>query len=271
MAKYLACILLLFLLSFFVSVQYREHSQDTISNPYDPSAALSSSANGQQVNQHTTKSEWNPPRWYRLFGWPDGITVWAVLLTLVAIAEQAKEASVASRAAAHTTETFVQSERAWIIINPIEVAPELMAVETGTSPGNGIRLSVKNAGKGIARIDNMAISYKLLTKEEWRKLSTEPFKDGKAQDYYGLVLVPTDSLPLECDLEPSCLLTQDQANSIKRGDEILFASGTVNYRDGFGIARYTRFGYKYHFPQGGLVSIEKTSFRREPPGYNEAA
>ena len=37
-----------------------------------------------------------------------------------------------------------------------------------------------------------------------------------------------------------------------------------------GGARFTRFGLKYHFPQGGMVSLESKGFRREPPAYNEA-
>ena len=31
-------------------------------------------------------------RWYSLFAWPEGVTVWALFLTFMAIAEQVSEA-----------------------------------------------------------------------------------------------------------------------------------------------------------------------------------
>ena len=38
------------------------------------------------------------PRWYRIFGWPEGITAWAIILTLFVIADQTRETAKAAKA-----------------------------------------------------------------------------------------------------------------------------------------------------------------------------
>lgn len=47
------------------------------------------------------------PPWYRIFGWPEGITTWAILLTLLVIANQTRETAKAAEAtqiAVHTAD-----------------------------------------------------------------------------------------------------------------------------------------------------------------------
>lgn len=79
------------------------------------------------------------PRWYRLFGWPEGITTWAILLTLMVIAEQteqAKRAAIATEDAARATQATVeamkeqardshQKERARIVV---KIVPDELTI-----------------------------------------------------------------------------------------------------------------------------------------------
>ena len=64
MTKYIASFALIFALAVYVSVQDKHPVQDS------------------------AHREWNAPRWYGFVRWPDGAATWAVLLTLLAIAEQ---------------------------------------------------------------------------------------------------------------------------------------------------------------------------------------
>jgi hypothetical protein len=64
MLKYIAAFALLFALAVYVSVQDKHPLQDP------------------------AQKEWNASRWYSFVRWPDGAATWAVLLTLLAIAEQ---------------------------------------------------------------------------------------------------------------------------------------------------------------------------------------
>jgi hypothetical protein len=51
------------------------------------------------------------PRWYRIFGWPEGITTWAILLTLMAIAEQTNQTRRAADAGADAANAAYGSVR----------------------------------------------------------------------------------------------------------------------------------------------------------------
>jgi len=64
MKKYIASFALIFALAVYVSVQDKHPVQDS------------------------AHREWNAPSWYGFVRWPDGAATWAVLLTLLAIAEQ---------------------------------------------------------------------------------------------------------------------------------------------------------------------------------------
>lgn len=70
MRKYSAALFCLFLFAIYVALQKQEHPG------------------------------WVPPNWYHIFSWPEGVTTWAVILTLLAIAEQTSETRKAAEAAA---------------------------------------------------------------------------------------------------------------------------------------------------------------------------
>jgi hypothetical protein len=64
------------------------------------------------------------PRWYRVFGWPEGITTLAILLTLLAIADQTAQTRKAAEAAKEsviaTRDSVLLQEKAleqWLVID----------------------------------------------------------------------------------------------------------------------------------------------------------
>jgi hypothetical protein len=59
------------------------------------------------------------PLLYRVFEWPEGITTLAILLTLLAIAEQTKETRRATEAALKQSNHMIASERAWLVMTSI--------------------------------------------------------------------------------------------------------------------------------------------------------
>ena len=56
------------------------------------------------------------PWWYILVTWPEGITAWAIILTLVAISLQSNETRKAATAAARGIEIQERGQRAWLVI-----------------------------------------------------------------------------------------------------------------------------------------------------------
>ncbi|MGA7057346.1 MAG: hypothetical protein WBY78_07915 [Terriglobales bacterium] len=61
--------------------------------------ATSTETHNEHSNPNTDNPKGNPPSWYRFFAWPDGVTVWAIFLTLIVIAKQTVETAKAADAA----------------------------------------------------------------------------------------------------------------------------------------------------------------------------
>jgi hypothetical protein len=64
--------------------------------------------NENHANNDVYNPERDTPRWYGIFRWPSGITTWAVILTLAAIAVQTRETARAAAA----TEASVEENQA---------------------------------------------------------------------------------------------------------------------------------------------------------------
>jgi hypothetical protein len=83
---------------------------------------------------------------YQLFGWPNGITVWALFFTMMAIVEQTRHTAEAARAAKKSadaallnTQAFISAERPWILVKAEpskrrQFGWELIAVNKGRTP-----------------------------------------------------------------------------------------------------------------------------------------
>lgn len=81
---------------------------------------------------------WSGRDWYHLFSWPGGVSVWALILTLAAVAEQAVETRKAAEAALKQANHMVASER-----------PFIMVENRGEK---GVEFWVRNCGKSPAQI-----------------------------------------------------------------------------------------------------------------------
>ena len=238
--------------------------------PYSPPPIAIVSSQQSPSSENQKRCEDKTQGWHKFVTFPEGVTAWAVILTLGAIIWQACESRTAAQFASESADAFMRSERAWVIATPEDSSYEIKSTVVGTSQGNGVIFSVRNAGKGIARIDSVGLNYRLLTEQEWNVVSENPILEVPMVSYNGRILVPTDSFPVGIPLQPNAILMADDVRTIEFGDRIPFAWGVIRYRDAFDNERLTRFGYKNHFPQGGRVGMEKRGFRQEPPGYNEA-
>lgn len=96
MLKYVAIFAVIFGVTVFVSVENRRDAQRA-AQPIN--ASTSPSAHDDHPQENAKKSEPASPRWFGFFNWPEGITAWAIFLTLFAIAEQTKQTKKAAEAA----------------------------------------------------------------------------------------------------------------------------------------------------------------------------
>jgi len=92
MLKYLAAIIFVFGLAVYIAVQderaAQQAAQETAqSNKIAPTAE----PDKNHPQENIPKPKRDAPRWFRFFRWGDSFTIWAIVLTLLAIAEQTNE------------------------------------------------------------------------------------------------------------------------------------------------------------------------------------
>jgi hypothetical protein len=106
MWKYIVAFVVIFGLSVYVSNQTQriadQGAQQTA--PAANGSAVSNAHDGH-AQEDTKNPKQNTPFWFRFFTWHEGVTAWAILLTLFAIAEQTKQTAKAAKAGQAAAET----------------------------------------------------------------------------------------------------------------------------------------------------------------------
>jgi hypothetical protein len=100
MLKVLAIIAAVILgLTIYVAIQdQRATEQAPEQTAHQANAPVASGVGNEHPQENTKKPSRNLPSWYGFFTWPDGMTAWAILLTLLAVAWQANETRRAAEA-----------------------------------------------------------------------------------------------------------------------------------------------------------------------------
>jgi hypothetical protein len=87
----------------YVTIQDQHATEQTPQQTaQQPNSPTTFSKSDKQSQDNTQKPSRNLPSWHRLFTWPDGMTAWAILLTLWAVAWQSNETRKAAQAALTT-------------------------------------------------------------------------------------------------------------------------------------------------------------------------
>ncbi len=156
MLKYLVALVVVLGLAFVVARQDQHAADQAAQKAADlHKAAVPAEPDEQHSQENVENPAGDSPRWYilclyGLFRWPNGTETWAIILTLMAIAEQTKhtaKAAEAGRMAAKTalanTQAIVNSERAWIVISVESPAPNtyiFKATNVGRTPAKIISI-----------------------------------------------------------------------------------------------------------------------------------
>lgn len=197
--------------------------------------------------------------------------------TLLVIMQQAKLMGQHARHLEILGPAIMNSQRAWVIASPVEKAPAIGFIPEGGSnlelhlvgcnQQNIFSCSFKSTGNTPARLVEVALRY--LKVSQLKDIPMEP-NFGERTSLNDLPLVPQDSIGFVSFLEPDIILKKADADAVAEQKAFLYAFGIAVYRDVYDRLHETRFGYLYHFPQGGDSGEE--GFRREglPPTYNQA-
>lgn len=160
------------------------------------------------------------PAWYRAFSWPEGVTAWAILLTLFTISEQTNQTRRAAEATFLSAQALVNAERARIGFDVSKM-------------GRSFQIDGKNNGKTSARIMYAHGFTKILAHGE--DLPSVPSYIGAPDDSSEWIgpgetfdlLIATDRYGLFADLSevPLCERIRDKK-------AVLWVFGCIRYFDG---------------------------------------
>jgi hypothetical protein len=200
--------------------------------------------------------------WYDFFRWPNGTTAWAIILTLIVIAEQTRQTRKAAEAAARGIEIQERGQRAWLIIR------SAMKDYEPSTADKQLRFywSIKNCGRLPAQILTTQCKYELIDggllypPEKSRPDDPLPIDMGgyliapkETQKYYTM-LWTNDTVVIPP-------LSGENINKIREGSLHLRVYGYVKYIDGLGAERESRFIENYIWPELGLPR-HSVGFRR---------
>ncbi|SRR6266536_328471 len=177
MLKYLLAFAFFFGMAVFVACQDERAAQEGAQKPeHLASGAASAKSDAQHPQQNVPDSERHLPGWYGFFRWPNGTTTWAIILTLLAIAEQTKETAKAAKSAQESAkatrdsiphqekaakaaflnaQAVINAERPWIVVEVISRDSddwfEIIATNYGRTPAQIV-------GANAQRSHNMQFS-----------------------------------------------------------------------------------------------------------------
>ena len=118
-------------LTVFVTYKDEDHADRADQHTGGPNnARVPAVADNTHPAENKENSQRNFPRWHPFFAWPEGITAWAIFLTLMAIAEQTKETAKAAKASQKSAEaalvqlnqtTAMERARVEVRIGPLNI------------------------------------------------------------------------------------------------------------------------------------------------------
>ncbi len=170
------------------------------------------------------------------------------------------------------------TERAWIIVSPLELAPPIGFIP-GTNAGNienhliGVNqqnvfsCAIKNTGNTPAQLLKLAMTYRTVNSVGEIRATPEY---GEKDNLNGLLLVKDDSVGFEAVLEPNPILTKTEWDAVHAQQLTLYVFGVVAYKDVYGKSHETRFGYLYLIPKGGDRTPKGFNREKMPRAYNSA-
>lgn len=218
----------------------------------------SPSTHGEDCDKGADDAARHLPRWYRVFSWPEGITTWAILLTLFAIAEQTNEtrraataAIDAAQAAQRTIDLTMHTQRGRIAIS--------------FAPAEGIGEIVEFSAENIGN-SNVKIRYARGFRETVRKQESLPdvppyLAESNASNMADWIMPGGKSqirmregdtdIALQIDLRPEAT-----RYNIRWSGDALWVYGRICYEDGISPEiREKRFCYSVTVDGAGRMDL----------------
>ena len=209
------------------------------------------------IEKRTSARDYLP--WgYDLVGWPEGITTWAILLTLGAIIWQSSETRKAARAAeksvAQEKDFFIQSQRPRLIVSAFYLKSRSGEVPEGLRRIDGSwhsgQFCVTNTGGTEATVKRVLCICPVLdslpAKRPW---------EGQPGREVNFSLEPGSSEPYAFTIESQSTDEENVGITLTQ-HRTLYAMGWIDYEDARRVRRTTRFCRRYDPKQVRFWPVE---------------
>jgi hypothetical protein len=199
----------------------------------------------QHSHENVPDTNRDTPSWYGFFRWPNGSTTWAVILTLMAIAEQTRETARAAKATEASVEEVKRQVtashdglRAWIAGNVTEIDPIENPLGEIYPEQRRFRWQIKNYGQTPAFIQFAAVEYSITDSPDVLDIQKAPPRAinrflGAGMKEKNILTIRTEELN-NCDLR-------------KRFWTVVIK---VKYEDAFGRPHESSASFAYYSPKG---------------------
>lgn len=223
--------------------------------------------NNYDVSNHDQqKTEDGPQGWHKLVTWPEGITAWAIILTLISISYQSYWTRKAAEAAVRQTKSLMNIERGFILIDWDDL--DLTDNEHWPKDGDAnisFVFTAKNTGNTPVFL--LEYSTKFLMLRSTDDLPAKPRYSPKSLKDEPVIPKKTSN-PLRVDLE-KVVPFRDLHDVLITGEYVLYVFGFVKYLDVFKQEHYTRYGLRYQPDPNQPHSWSGGGFRIDgPDAYN---
>jgi hypothetical protein len=149
MLKYLAILLVIIGAAFIIARHDEYASLKSAEIPAQSDSSTVPTTNKKPPNNNSSHTYWDTPSghiFHNAFKWPEGITVWAIILTLLAIAEQ----TAATRQAAEATQASAEATSRQVAL--YENAERARMTMDISEMGRSFKINAQNTGRAIAKI-----------------------------------------------------------------------------------------------------------------------
>ncbi len=210
----------------------------------------------------------NRPWWHELFAWPEGITAWALILTLFMITWQSAATASAASAANRGIEHSIASERAWVLVDSVILASGKAELPEGTDQVF-IQCNARNHGRSAARVLGMRAVHAVGPISDPGKTWDAKLYESDGQDTPRWVILPDKNTALHCAVSGFFAKTGQVITGNLNPGESIFIHGVVRYWDMFSdTERTTRFCYRW-YPLGEKPKMSAGFYSAGGDSYNQ--
>ncbi len=239
MKKYTCAFAILLALSLFVTCQREKYTHEQETRATEQSKPPIASEMKLQSETNSNNHIEYPPTWkakvlYRVFSFPEGITVWALFLTMLVIAEQTLETRLAAKASLE--QVFMARELKVLQFRPRVRLRKISLDETDNNLN--LEITVANVGEGTATVVGGSVEI------NWKWGHSRNDTHESTTVYEPFTLEPGEDAPLTTDMRDGWLLYRMGVNYADDGkpEALTFrCSGELQYVDQNGTKRRTGF------------------------------